>query len=888
MDVTINSQIQSPLVRTLARTKGKSQSFTHNIADNVPPCSFTKIQIGAQNATETQLGRSYKLKIPQYGYLRDVILKYTTRENTVSDKVVSIVKKLYTQTYFALEDVRVAGSRLHATTPSAGTSVNNTYISNASDLSWYNCQNVVQSTLTNGYAATNLDTATASDIRNVLVPQFSQLLSAGKLGTTIANFTNFVAGTTQAVNSTNGVKGMENITAVACTVDSTLSTDTILASIGAADARTFTSATSATSYSQGIKLNGNPALWSSLFRFYHDIYQLAQQTTSGSATYPIAKMVWEQLKSEPIQTISYPLWTTKGYKGSTGVSIGTTGVVTSEVSTYTPNLVAATEAAGKDFSVNVECTLPKYVVARQKGGETYWIPKIPQFRFDGNGTIVGVDFIPLDLVHPNDNGDTQADLKLNNFSESSNTYNYRSFAYGDDNVVSEDWRPWDWQTEAFYYQGMAANIAERVQLSTHNRPIQTVFPQEVYARIQKLAPAERSRYLKMMKARVSKTGVLATNAGSTGVAGEKTMYFPLFLSSTENPSLNFDTRFVEQLDIDVITRDIKDVFVASDVVSQNSNPYSILAWIEAYRSTIFGFQWGTGPGMTLPAGVQSATVLTGSILSDLSTSSMVTAKSTTYGVYTLLTPRSFVLDLRSFQTVPSNYIKVEALLYYHNFHDSTSQAIRDSNFKPGTPASLLAYNTYLETPIPLTAKQLQNTEKIPLLITSNNLVFGTTFMVRRKGVLPKTSNKRDHFMQTLPIKSVTLTASGQQLYTASLDEAQVTDPFDYELASGKIGRKYNNSLIAQAIEDPYTGESLFVYHIPFGFSSDMTYNSGSIAFQTLNNPVLSIEVDVGSGASRPFPIVVNDGDFELVVFHNYWQMIRIDSNTGAITRSLDL
>ncbi|MGZ8545894.1 MAG: hypothetical protein ACXWVU_00740, partial [Sulfuricurvum sp.] len=73
MDVTINSQIQSPLVRTLARTKGKSQSFTHNIADNVPPCSFTKIQIGAQNATETQFGRSYKLKSPQYGYLRDVI-----------------------------------------------------------------------------------------------------------------------------------------------------------------------------------------------------------------------------------------------------------------------------------------------------------------------------------------------------------------------------------------------------------------------------------------------------------------------------------------------------------------------------------------------------------------------------------------------------------------------------------------------------------------------------------------------------------------------------------------------------------------------------------------------------------------------------------------------
>lgn len=62
MDVVINSQIQSPLVRTLARTKGKSQSFTHNIADNVAPCSFTKIQLTSQNQGETQFGRNYKVR----------------------------------------------------------------------------------------------------------------------------------------------------------------------------------------------------------------------------------------------------------------------------------------------------------------------------------------------------------------------------------------------------------------------------------------------------------------------------------------------------------------------------------------------------------------------------------------------------------------------------------------------------------------------------------------------------------------------------------------------------------------------------------------------------------------------------------------------------------
>ena len=43
MDIVINSNVQSPLVRTLSATQGKSASFTHHIKDNVPPVSFTKI-----------------------------------------------------------------------------------------------------------------------------------------------------------------------------------------------------------------------------------------------------------------------------------------------------------------------------------------------------------------------------------------------------------------------------------------------------------------------------------------------------------------------------------------------------------------------------------------------------------------------------------------------------------------------------------------------------------------------------------------------------------------------------------------------------------------------------------------------------------------------------
>ena len=34
--------------------------------------------------------------------------------------------------------------------------------------------------------------------------------------------------------------------------------------------------------------------------------------------------------------------------------------------------------------------------------------------------------------------------------------------------------------------------------------------------------------------------------------------------------------------------------------------------------------------------------------------------------------------------------------------------------------------------------------------------------------------------------------------------------------------------------------------------------------------------------------LVSDNEFELVVYENFWQMVRIDSNTGSVTKSLDL
>lgn len=874
MDVVINSQIQSPLVRTLARTKGKSQSFTHNIADNVAPCSFSKIQLSSQNQGESQYGRNYKIKIPQYGYLRDVILKFTTRERAIPADVVSIAQSLYKFNYTALEDIRIAGSNLPFANPDAtlAGSVNGLAIASRkiSDLTWFNMQNIVTNNSTaNGYDTTAYDATSLPDISPYLCPQFDRLLGySGGSDSTIATGTNGIASGlvvsgsgTPALTTKGDANGQQDATAGP--------------------------------YTQLLKLNGGPDMWSAINRFYYSIYQLAKQSTLTNGvvtwTHPLARMVWDALVNEPVQYVQMPI-----YSGH-----GVTAPVTSTnfVITGTTGNLSALSANNVLYYVN--CTLPRTAVAISRGGQTYWVPKIPQLRWDANGTVVGVDFVPLHLLHPNDNGDSESDIALISklsTDPSKALTNYRQFSIGSGGGRNDDFNTWDWQSESYYYPGLAANVAERIQLSTHNRPIQTIFPQETLARIQMLEPAERSRYMKMMQARVSQSG----KPGS--VAGEKCMYLPLFLSSTENPSLNYDTRFVEQLDIDVITNALDKIFVSSDVSTGSpTTPSTLKTWLDNIRNTIFNFDWANTVGGTTTYGPQTTRPGSGSFVAyttpvsdalrkDLIQNSAIDAFPTSYGTYQALTVRSYVLALRNFQSVPDNFIKVEALTYFHNFHDATAQAIRDSNFKPGVPASLLSYNTYMETVRPITLKELQNTTPLQVLLTTNNLVNGTTFFVRRRFTNVNLANKRDHLMQTLPIKSASLTASGQQIYTANLDEAQLTDVFHYPLASGAIGRKYNRTNIAQALTDPLTGESFYMYHIPFAFSSDLTYNSGSVAFQTLNNPVLTVTVDVGTGASRPFNVTGSDNvpEWELVVYHTYWQMIRIDSNTGAITRSLDL
>jgi hypothetical protein len=79
MDVIINSLVQSPLARTLGNIKTKADTFTHNVKDNVPACSFSKIIVASDRGTNGTMGQTFTHSIPQFGYLTKAVLRCTYR-----------------------------------------------------------------------------------------------------------------------------------------------------------------------------------------------------------------------------------------------------------------------------------------------------------------------------------------------------------------------------------------------------------------------------------------------------------------------------------------------------------------------------------------------------------------------------------------------------------------------------------------------------------------------------------------------------------------------------------------------------------------------------------------------------------------------------------------
>lgn len=314
-----------------------------------------------------------------------------------------------------------------------------------------------------------------------------------------------------------------------------------------------------------------------------------------------------------------------------------------------------------------------------------------------------------------------------------------------------------------------------ITLKTHNKSIQTLYGDEIKARLIRQRGDEREKWLSLAKG-----FIVGEEGAATWTTGSQVIdfYVPLDLASLKAPHVNFSTRFVEDLEVHVET--------------QSVNTF-----------------------------------------------------------YTVASPTTELV-----------FATMELVSWFHNFHDNTEQAIRNENYQPGNPATVLQYDTYEEQALTL----VDGVNTIDL--KSNNLAYGVTMVHTSSGAGLQWTHVGTATQNV--ITDVEFWGSGQRLYQADLHEVNLADDRDYNLA-----------VRSENMANTFSGATLSkrMHYIPFGFQNNELINTGAVALQTVNNPQLRITMSAGTTTAATG---------QMKVYVHYHAMLRIDSDTGVITRSMDV
>lgn len=458
---------------------------------------------------------------------------------------------------------------------------------------------------------------------------------------------------------------------------------------------------------------------------------------------------------------------------------------------------------------------------------------------------------------------------------------------------------YDWCSQANLSKHLGALMPQQITISTHSRILQTIYPAETLARIYRMTHDDKVKWLSLIRPHITAspssiqrgdTQTPGYNGGvnTTDVDWQRedsyttyrkwTCYFPCFFTFFEDTSLNLDTRFIENIDVDVYVNPVYEIYDPSDL------------------------------------GIASSDLGTTLVIEN---SNDDRSKLVVYDGYNTQQFR------QRLSIINKDDLTVTALCYFHNFHDSTNQSIRRMNYKQDIPANILGQNTFKESEVFLSANQVTCGGEISINLSCTNLVTEIIFMVRRRSKDVAAHPQLEMFpfenmMTTLPIESVSLTASGQLIYQATGVECLLADQWDFNLSSIHAGKNTSNntSLYADSHESYYSQskprcDGFFAYRIPFSFSQDRTYNSGSVSFSSLNNPILTIKLlplhgwviqddNLAFERGSLFNLSENmnqrecdtqtvfDNDFQIEIYENYFQLHRIDSNTGTISKTLDM
>jgi len=264
--------------------------------------------------------------------------------------------------------------------------------------------------------------------------------------------------------------------------------------------------------------------------------------------------------------------------------------------------------------------------------------------------------------------------------------------------------------------------------------------------------------------------------------------------------------------------------------------------------------------------------------------------------------------------------EVELVLIYHNWHDNIENTIRNSNYKRGVPATVYSTNWVRAAK---TAVVVSNEGTLSIPITSRNLVTELLIVARAKSAgdtMKVEALKRRKSDYVINLRGefnykVELKGSGKTIWSGDSSELMGPDSSDYDLSDRKLtggdtaygglsristgvtsttdewGSKgeynggafemsYSNNRVTQSGVDYSFGDNMAV--IRFGFQTTDEFYSGGVALQTISIPTLEI---------TPYDVVNEfwtDQEIEFDVYAKHANLVRIDSDTGAVTRTLDV
>lgn len=262
--------------------------------------------------------------------------------------------------------------------------------------------------------------------------------------------------------------------------------------------------------------------------------------------------------------------------------------------------------------------------------------------------------------------------------------------------------------------------------------------------------------------------------------------------------------------------------------------------------------------------------------------------------------------------------EVELVLIYHNWHDNIENTIRNSNYKRGVPASIYSTNWVRAA---TTTAAVSNTLPLSIPLTSRNLVTELVVVARSKKASSVFAtvdrlnvSKSDYrlFLDKEFTYSLELLGSGKTIWSSTNKELHGPDTADYDLVerkmhggdsaySGVASQKlvvgtHNNGggfktagtnvtinprSISQAGVDYSFNDNMAIMR--FGFQTTDEFYSGGIALQTISNPTIKITPPAALSGDT-----WTDVELEFDVYVKHSNLVRIDSDTGAVTRTLDV